>query len=63
MPRVKCEFTKDPVLCNFDLNTRHLVLADTRKDAIGAVLLQFRGSKTLLATSQYASMKMTDTEK
>ena len=60
---LKIEIAKAPVLCNFDLNTRHLVSADASKDAIGAVLLQLDTVKDRWQPVEYASRKMTDTEK
>ena len=50
-------------MCHFDLNTRHLVLADASKDAIDAVLLQLGTVKDCWPPVEYASRKMADTEK
>ena len=60
---LKIEIAKAPFLCHFDLNTRHLVLADASKDAIDAVLLQLDTVKDCWQPVEYASRKMADTEK
>ena len=60
---LKVETAKAPVLCNFNLNARHLVSADASKDAIGAVLLQLNTAKDYWQPVEYASRKMTNAEK
>ena len=57
------EIAKSPVLCNFDLNAKLLVLADAIRDAISAVLLHLDTVKNCWQPVKYASRKMTDTEK
>lgn len=60
---VKHEIARAPVLCPFDLNARHRVSADASKNALGAVLLQFNEENGYWQPVEYASRKMTETEK
>ena len=58
---VKKEISNSPVLCSFDINKKHRVSADSSKNALGAVLLQYNNEGNWQPV-EYASRKMTETE-
>jgi hypothetical protein len=59
--KIKLALSNAPILCAFDVNSRHRVSSDASKNAIGAVLLQVN-SKGDWQPVEYASRKMTDAE-
>ena len=58
---IKEELSKAPVLCSFNVNSRHRVSADSSRQALGAVLLQLNSNHEWQPV-EFASRKLTDVE-
>ena len=59
--QIKDELSKAPVLCTFNLESKHRVSSDASRLALGAVLLQLN-SCNLWQPVEFASRKLTPTE-